>query len=36
MWTLNRIDHVVLWCRDLEESIEFYKKPGFRGGRVHT
>ncbi len=29
MWTLNRIDHVVLWCRDLEESIEFYKKLGF-------
>jgi catechol 2,3-dioxygenase-like lactoylglutathione lyase family enzyme len=44
MWTLSRIDHVVLWCRDLERSLAFYKALGFeldestlerhRGGRL--
>ena len=44
MWTLNRIDHVVLWCRDLDKSLAFYKAIGFeldegtlerhRGGRL--
>jgi catechol 2,3-dioxygenase-like lactoylglutathione lyase family enzyme len=29
MWKLNRIDHVVLWCRDLEKSLEFYRRLGF-------
>jgi catechol 2,3-dioxygenase-like lactoylglutathione lyase family enzyme len=28
-WTLNRIDHVVLWCRDLEKSLAFYEALGF-------
>ena len=30
MWTLNRIDHVVLWCRDLDKSLTFYQALGFR------
>lgn len=30
MWRLNRIDHVVLWCRDLEASLNFYKALGFQ------
>jgi catechol 2,3-dioxygenase-like lactoylglutathione lyase family enzyme len=29
MWTLNRIDHVVLWCRDLDKSLAFYQAIGF-------
>ncbi len=29
MWTFNRIDHVVLWVRDLEKSMEFYERLGF-------
>ncbi|MEK9683094.1 MAG: VOC family protein [Rhodospirillaceae bacterium] len=29
MWTINRIDHVVLWCRDLEKSLDFYRRLGF-------
>ena len=29
MWTLNRIDHVVLWCRDLDKSLAFYEALGF-------
>ncbi len=29
MWILNRIDHVVLWCKDLEKSLAFYKALGF-------
>lgn len=28
-WTINRIDHVVLWVRDLETSIDFYQRLGF-------
>ena len=44
MWTVNRIDHVVLWVRDLERSLAFYQALGFevdegtlerhRGGRL--
>ena len=29
MWTISRIDHVVVWVRDLEKSMAFYKKLGF-------
>lgn len=29
MWTINRIDHVVIWVRDLERSMAFYEKLGF-------
>ena len=29
MWTIGRIDHVVVWVRDLETSMEFYEKLGF-------
>ena len=29
MWTLNRIDHVVIWCKDLDKSLGFYKALGF-------
>ena len=29
MWTINKIDHVVVWVRDLETSMDFYKKLGF-------
>ena len=44
MWTVNRIDHVVLWVRDLEKLLAFYKALGcdedpfmmglFRQGRI--
>jgi lactoylglutathione lyase len=29
MWTLGRIDHVVVWVRDVEKSMDFYQKLGF-------
>ena len=29
MWTINRIDHVVVWVHDLEKSMAFYEKLGF-------
>ena len=29
MWTIGRIDHVVLWVRDLEKSLAFYRALGF-------
>ena len=29
MWTINKIDHVVVWVRDLETSMDFYKRLGF-------
>jgi catechol 2,3-dioxygenase-like lactoylglutathione lyase family enzyme len=29
MWTIGRIDHVVVWVRDLEKSMDFYKTLGF-------
>ena len=29
MWTLGRIDHVVVWVRDVEKSMAFYQKLGF-------
>ena len=29
MWTIGRIDHVVVWVRDLEKSMAFYEKLGF-------
>jgi catechol 2,3-dioxygenase-like lactoylglutathione lyase family enzyme len=29
MWTIGRIDHVVLWVRDLERSMRFYEALGF-------
>jgi len=29
MWKLNRIDHVVLMCRDLDASLAFYRALGF-------
>jgi catechol 2,3-dioxygenase-like lactoylglutathione lyase family enzyme len=28
MWEVKRIDHVVVWCRDLEKSMAFYKALG--------
>ncbi len=28
MWTINRIDHVVVWVRDLEKSMAFYQALG--------
>jgi catechol 2,3-dioxygenase-like lactoylglutathione lyase family enzyme len=28
MWTINRIDHVVVWVRDLEISMAFYEALG--------
>lgn len=33
MWTINRIDHVVVWVRDLEKSMAFYEKLGFEINR---
>jgi catechol 2,3-dioxygenase-like lactoylglutathione lyase family enzyme len=33
MWTINRIDHVVVWVRDLETSMAFYEKLGFEVNR---
>ena len=29
MWTIGKIDHVVVWVRDLEKSMAFYEKLGF-------
>ena len=29
MWTISRIDHVVVWVRDLEKSMAFYETLGF-------
>lgn len=29
MWKINRVDHVVLWVRDLERSMRFYEALGF-------
>ena len=29
MWTINRIDHVVVWVRDLGKSMAFYEALGF-------
>jgi lactoylglutathione lyase len=29
MWTIGKIDHVVLWVRDLEKSMAFYEMLGF-------
>jgi catechol 2,3-dioxygenase-like lactoylglutathione lyase family enzyme len=29
MWEINRIDHVVLWVRDLDRSLAFYQALGF-------
>jgi catechol 2,3-dioxygenase-like lactoylglutathione lyase family enzyme len=29
MWKFARVDHVVLWVRDLERSIKFYEALGF-------
>ena len=29
MWKIGRIDHVVLWVRDLEASMKFYEALGF-------
>jgi catechol 2,3-dioxygenase-like lactoylglutathione lyase family enzyme len=29
MWSLSRIDHVVLWCHDLDKSLAFYRAIGF-------
>ena len=29
MWTIRKIDHVVVWVRDLEKSMAFYEKLGF-------
>jgi catechol 2,3-dioxygenase-like lactoylglutathione lyase family enzyme len=36
MWKIARIDHVVLWVRDLEKSIKFYEALGFEiDGRTY-
>ncbi len=29
MWKIGRIDHVVVWVRDLEKSLAFYEALGF-------
>ena len=29
MWSIGRIDHVVVWVRDLEKSMAFYERLGF-------
>jgi len=29
MWTIKKIDHVVVWVRDLDISMAFYEKLGF-------
>ena len=29
MWTISKIDHVVVWVRDLEKSMAFYETLGF-------
>jgi len=29
MWKIDRIDHVVIWVRDLERSMRFYEALGF-------
>jgi len=29
MWTIGKIDHIVVWVRDLEKSMAFYKTLGF-------
>jgi len=29
MWTINKIDHVVVWVKDLEKSMAFYEMLGF-------
>jgi len=29
MWSIGKIDHVVVWVRDLEKSMAFYKTLGF-------
>ena len=29
MWTIRKIDHVVVWVRDLEKSMAFYETLGF-------
>jgi len=29
MWTINKIDHVVVWVRNLEKSMAFYETLGF-------
>ncbi len=29
MWTIGKIDHVVVWVRDLEKSMAFYETLGF-------
>ena len=29
MWTIDKIDHVVVWVRDLEKSMAFYEALGF-------
>ena len=29
MWKIGRIDHVVVWVRDLEKSMAFYRALGF-------
>lgn len=29
MWTIGRIDHVVVWVRELERSMAFYEALGF-------
>jgi catechol 2,3-dioxygenase-like lactoylglutathione lyase family enzyme len=34
MWNFGRIDHVVLWVRDLETSIAFYRALGFEIDRA--
>jgi lactoylglutathione lyase len=33
MWTIGKIDHVVVWVRDLEKSMAFYEKLGFEINR---
>ena len=29
-WKIKQLNHVVVWCRDIERSIDFYEKIGLK------